>query len=104
MSNGQLVSACSVSSRGLLRCLGVDKQIEFVLYLFLMGVREVTESLDTSTPLVVHDCHRSRALELAHLNTILWYFLFERTRYERSSDYNRARLLVVLARVRFVLN
>ncbi len=39
----------------------------------------------------VHDCHRSRALELAHLNTILWHFLFVRTGCGRSSDYNRAR-------------
>ena len=43
--------------------------------------------------LVVHDCHRSRALELAFLNTILWYFLFVRTGCGRSSDYNRARPL-----------
>ncbi len=46
----------------------------------------------------MHDCHRSRALELAHVNTILWYFLFVRTRCERSSDYNRARPLESKAR------
>ncbi len=33
--------------------------------------------------LVVHDCHRSRACRLAHLNTILWYFLFVRTGCQR---------------------
>ncbi len=46
-----------------------------------------------SMSLVVLDCHRSRALELAHLNTILWYFLFVGTGCGRSSDYNRARPL-----------
>ena len=31
------------------------------------------------------------ALEVAHLSTVLWYFIFERTRCERSSDDNRAQ-------------
>ena len=35
------------------------------------------------------------ALELAHLSTILWYFLFERTECERSSDDNRARPMFI---------
>ncbi len=43
----KLVSACSV----LVSCSGLNKQIDFVLYLFLTGVRKVTEHSDTSMPI-----------------------------------------------------
>ncbi len=47
----KLVAARLVSSRGLAGCSGVNKQIDFVLSLFLTGVREVSEPSDTSTPI-----------------------------------------------------
>ncbi len=54
----KLVSAHLVFSRGLARCSGVNKQINLGFCLFLTGVREVTEPVDTSpTNGYCHNCH-----------------------------------------------
>ncbi len=43
-------SCSSEASRG---CSGVNKQMDLVFYLFLTGVRKVTEPSDTSTAIVI---------------------------------------------------